>query len=372
MIEYNPGEWGVGFLFQMKGSVFPKAFSVAFPNAVLAGFMHVYSSYYHQDWLESKGVMQVWGSYTFVLGFLVVFRNMQAYKRYNDGCKLVNETDAEWVDAALSLVTFVSHEAKMKDKVDHFLQLLVRLMSMLHCAALQQVSDMKDDRQDILSPEGIDPAALEYLMQVDDKMEIIMAWLKDLTVTAQKAGILTAPPPILSRALQELEQGQVALCNCRNIRDVSFPFPYAQTLSCMIILHWIVTPILASQAVESWWWCSIVTFAVTFSMWALLYIALQLDQPFGDDLNDLPLRMFQKNFNENLVLMIQPEARFPPTFKLEAGNDKPKMVESDEYWNSCRDFDPTTTKFVVADFDVIFRRDREAYSAKKQQILDVD
>lgn len=334
MIHYDKGEWGVSHVWTLKGSVFPRAFCIAFPNGILAALLHLHSEAYQQKWLVTTGVKALWGTFTFVLGFLIVFRNGQAYSRFRMGAKLMNKVKTFWLDAAQSFVVFCSHEEEKKEQVEHFLQLLVRLFSMLHCAGVQQVSVREDDREDILNPDGIDPAALDYLMQVENKVEVIIHWIRDLCVDAQRNGILTAPPPILSRGIQELASGQVAVYSVRKIVEVPFPFPYAQVLAMMFMVHWMATPVLASQGVSNWIWCSVVCFLVVFAMWALYYIALELDQPFGDDINDLPLGTYQSEFNQGLLQMIRPEVRFPPDFKMDGSNYKVGVVESHLFWSN--------------------------------------
>lgn len=334
MISYDTGEWGVAFIWSLKGSVFGKSIWLAIPNGLMAAMLSVYLARYEQPWLVTDGVKAVWGSFTFVLGFLLVFRNGQAYSRFRQGAKLMNKVTACWLEAATSFVVFCSDEEGKQDKVEHFLQLLIRLFSMLHCSGIQEVADLEDDSQDILSPDGIDPASMEYLMQVDNKMEVLIHWIRDLCASAARDKILTAPPPILSRGIQELSLGQVALFDVKKITDIPFPFPYAQVLSSLIIVHSVITPVIASQACENWFWAATVCFLVSFSTWSLLYIALEIDQPFGDDANDLPLREIQREFNEHLKKMILPEVRYPPKFALDSSNDYPHIVGSDKIWIS--------------------------------------
>jgi len=338
MISYDPGDWGIGFIWSLKGSVFGRSIWLAIPNGLMAAMLSVYLARYEQPWLVTDGVKAVWGSFTFVLGFLLVFRNGQAYSRFRQGAKLMNKMTACWLEAATSFVVFCSDEEGKQDKVEHFLQLMIRLFSMLHCSAIQEVADLEDDSQDILSPDGIDPASMEYLMQVDNKMEVLLHWIRDLCVTAARDKILTAPPPILSRGIQELSLGQVALFDVKKITEIPFPFPYAQVLSSLIIVHSVITPVIASQACEGWFWAATVCFLVSFSTWSLLYIALEIDQPFGDDANDLPLRQMQQEFNEHLKKMILPEVRYPPKFALDSSNDYPHIVGSDKIWVSTEEW----------------------------------
>lgn len=46
-------------------------------------------------------------------------------------------------------------------------------------------------------------------------------------------------------------------------------------------------------------------FMVTGSFWTVIYIAVEIDQPFGDDPNDLPLIEMQEEFNADLVRLLK-------------------------------------------------------------------
>mmetsp|Transcript_97781 Transcript_97781/g.174215 ORF Transcript_97781/g.174215 Transcript_97781/m.174215 type:complete len:380 (+) Transcript_97781:107-1246(+) len=337
MISYDAGYWAVNFVFRTKGSVFPKAFCIALPNAFVAACVQTYCNFHDQGWMHIAGVGWLWSRYSFVLGFLLVFRNGQAYSRFRLGSKELFEVGTEWLDATSSLMAFCSHKPEMKEEVRHFRQLLVRLMSMLHCSALQEVSAMDDDSQEIIDPGGIDPHALEFLMQAKNKVDILLTWIKEHAVSAQRNGIIVVAPPILARVLQELSAGLIALASVRQIREISFPFPYAQILSGMMALHWLISPVFAALSVTTPLWAFISCFLVSMSLWSLLYIALELDQPFGDDYNDLPLKLVHNEFNKCLLLTIRPEACKCPDFELPEGArlDKPAtLCDSADVFNT--------------------------------------
>jgi len=46
--------------------------------------------------------------------------------------------------------------------------------------------------------------------------------------------------------------------------------------------------------------------------WSVHYIAVEIELPFGDDPNDLPLEDIHKKFNENLMMLLQPHAQHVP------------------------------------------------------------
>merc|ERR1712060_1040768 len=125
--------------------------------------------------------------------------------------------------------------------------------------------------------------------------------IQRLVVDAEDAGVINVAAPILSRPYQELSRGVVNLNNVRKIKDVPFPFPYAQMITCMLLVHWAMTPMLASQIIRSRWWAATTCFFVTTAYWSLLYIAAEIDQPFGSDKNDLPIREMQVDFNRSIL-----------------------------------------------------------------------
>eukprot|EP00928_Gymnodinium_smaydae_P026929 TRINITY_DN20989_c0_g1_i1.p1 TRINITY_DN20989_c0_g1~~TRINITY_DN20989_c0_g1_i1.p1 ORF type:complete len:918 (-),score=134.97 TRINITY_DN20989_c0_g1_i1:176-2929(-) len=92
MIEYEPGRWSVWFAFSLKGSIFPKSFVFAAPCGVLACGLHVlFHSTPQAMLILGAGDIgtSVLGGFTFVLGFLVVFRSQQAYARWWEGGTLL-------------------------------------------------------------------------------------------------------------------------------------------------------------------------------------------------------------------------------------------------------------------------------------------
>lgn len=313
MIDYNPGTWGILFIFQLTGSVFPKALPWAVLNAVCGALL---SELLPND-LDFEGFDIMWSSYTFVLGFLIVFRNNQAYTRFWEGGTLVNQMRGEWMNATSSLMAFCNDSKEKKAEIAHFQHLLIRLMSMLHCCALQQVADLEDDSLEIISTRGLDHKWIKFLEECPDRCEVIVQWIQRLIVVSDSRDLFMVAPPVLSRAFQEISRGIVNLSNARKIREIPFPFPYAQIMTCMLLIHWVVTPLLASYFITETHWVAIACFCVTASLWSLLYIAMELDQPFGNDPNDLPLELMQREFNEGLQVLLRPLSQVPPDFTLE-------------------------------------------------------
>lgn len=313
MIQYKTGTWGVRFAFQIAGSVFHKSCLWGLSSAFIAIGIHVLMGAVD---LKISGIGVIWSGYNFVLGFLVVFRNNQAYSRFWEGAALIHQVRGEWMNAISSLVAFCDQSEDKKHDVATFQHLVIRLMSMLHCSALQLVAQVEDDSFEIIAPEGIENSCLSFLISRNDRCEVLLQWIQRVIVEAEQSKALKIAPPILSRVFQELSRGMVNLHNVRKIKEVPFPYPYAQTMALMLIFHWVCTPIIATQMMDSVSWCAGMSFLVVTSFWSLYYIALEIEQPFGEDPNDLPVAEMQRDMNRSLSLLLEPQVQRPPSFEL--------------------------------------------------------
>merc|ERR1719487_2577461 len=150
MIKYDTD--GVNFLWNIgryHGSVFPKAFIASFPSMVVSALFVHFLDYDQSDdpplehFHPSKGHIltnnAVWGGFSFLIGFLVVFRTSQAYSRFWEGATETHKMGAEWFDACSSLMAFCKHSENPREEILDFQNVLIRLFSMLHAAALGDI-----------------------------------------------------------------------------------------------------------------------------------------------------------------------------------------------------------------------------------------
>merc|ERR1712176_825733 len=56
--------------------------------------------------------------------------------------------------------------------------------------------------------------------------------------------------------------------------------------------------------VESWILAPVVSFIPVFASFALNFISIQLEDPFGQDANDLPMHEFQAEMNNCLMMLL--------------------------------------------------------------------
>jgi len=337
MIVYHPGKWSVSFAFSLTGSVFPKALAWSVPAGILATTAHFLLRLQGGfDQRHTNAWTTVMGGFQFILGFLIVFRSQQAYSRWWEGGTLLQQLRGEWFNAFSSLLAFCNTVPEKTDEVAKFQHRLVRLLSLLFASALEQVTTMQCPDFELLDLDGFDLESLKFMRESHDRCEVVLQWIQRLIVEADNDEILDIPPPILSRVYNQLGNGIVNLNNARKITEFPIPFPLAQMVTTMLIIHWCIIVALAAIYIEQPYWAGILTFIVVSAFWGINYIACELEMPFGDDPNDLPLQAMQKDLNCSLVMLMQPLAQIVPSYTLEvAAHSLTRQNSSlDEYLDS--------------------------------------
>lgn len=333
MITYDQGDYHLGFIFQKDGSTLPKAACFALPSVTLAmtcRFLLQYSNVDLKIWGPQSTL--VWSVTFFTLSMLVGFRCNKAFARFWDGCELVQAMSAEWFESCSNLIAFSLMPLKQNpgdeskaQKVQSFQFRLVHLMSLLHGVALRQVGGEDGDDIEVLDVFGLDEASLTYLREACSEMEInrvevILHWIQVLITESIYEGVLIVPPPILTRAYQTLSRGMVNLHNVRRIADIPFPFPLAQATVVLLIVHSIITPIMVSFFFVNYGWCALVTFMPIFGCWNIVFVCGEMEQPFGNDDNDLPLSMQQFEFHTSLMMLVDDRSMIVPTLTEDAAS----------------------------------------------------
>eukprot|EP00930_Biecheleria_cincta_P022788 TRINITY_DN16579_c0_g2_i1.p1 TRINITY_DN16579_c0_g2~~TRINITY_DN16579_c0_g2_i1.p1 ORF type:complete len:589 (+),score=94.98 TRINITY_DN16579_c0_g2_i1:159-1925(+) len=334
MILYDTGKLHFLFAFQCRGSVIHKGLLWGIPTMIASMIVHVLRSDFGLD-QETIGLSQAWNSYNFVVGFLVVFRTQQAYSRFWSGATSLQQTRGEWFNACSSLFAFSTQKQEKQAEVKRFHQFIVRLFSLLWCTGLEQLAGAEFEFK-VLDLTGLDPIALDYIRSQPNRCEVILQWIQRSTTNAVEAGILTAPPPVLSRVYQELSRGIVNLNQVQTIIDIIFPFPYAQLVTFSVTIHSVLMPFIAAATVPELWWASLLTFITVTALWSINYTAGELENPFGNDANDLPIKAQQLDFNVSLSRLLDPVVNCAPEFQWSPEEEDDEGQVKMQPWNDAR------------------------------------
>jgi putative membrane protein len=250
------------------------------------------------------------GMYTSTLVFLLIFRTSKCYSRFWHCATSMCTFRAELVEAAKSLIAFTEMSNASMAEIDHLKRSVVTFSSLLHATALVNLSDCPLDKFPVIDMAAVTEYVVQRLQAYTPKnrVDLVYMWLNGVIVRAMKTGLLNVPPPILSRVFQQTEKAMVEYNQVLEVMTIPFPFPYAQTAYVLLVLMGVSTPF----AMCSWTNHPAAAFALTFTgvmcLVSLELIARQLENPFGEDANDLPIDSFQDLINESLMLMATDDA----------------------------------------------------------------
>lgn len=306
-------------MIQLQGSVFPHAFRVSVPCGLLSAFLKYmdqrgeFSSFGGMQVISSTGAFS---GFTFLVGFLIVFRTSQAYARFWSAVFDTHQMCAQWFDAASSTVAFCRPSRTNSNEVTAFLHTLIRLFSMLTAVALQDLSD--DDSVRFLGYESLDPGGLDRqtiatLHESGCRVELVYQWIIQLIVDNIATGVVAVPPPIATRAFQQLASGMVSFHDAMKVAWIPFPFPYAQTTVALLLIHWIVTPVIMVAWTSSPPIAAIFSAIPVFTLWSMNSIATEIEQPFSGQANDIDPSELQARMNTRLLMLLDPSTVAVPS-----------------------------------------------------------
>eukprot|EP00418_Pyrodinium_bahamense_P066205 CAMPEP_0179100504 /NCGR_PEP_ID=MMETSP0796-20121207/46421_1 /TAXON_ID=73915 /ORGANISM="Pyrodinium bahamense, Strain pbaha01" /LENGTH=476 /DNA_ID=CAMNT_0020798331 /DNA_START=26 /DNA_END=1454 /DNA_ORIENTATION=- len=184
---------------------------------------------------------------------------------------------------------------------------LMELSTGLECRSSNHVPSTKRALElELIDAEGIDSQSLLAINSTPHKVHLLFTWIQQLIVESNTKQVFGVQAPILSRCFQELGNGMVSYRQAAKIATIPLPFPYVQATEMLLLSHWFLIPFLMCVWVSSPIWTGILTFVQVAFFWSLNSIATELENPFGEDTNDLPAQAMQREFNQELLLLLRP------------------------------------------------------------------
>ncbi|MGB3202289.1 MAG: bestrophin family ion channel [Nodosilinea sp.] len=277
-------------LFRVRGSVIP----AVMPRVLLCAVFSVGILLLHsQGWPLSSPILGTLVP-SIVLGLLLVFRTNTSYERFWEGRKLwgsvVNQTRnlARQMWVAIAAPEPENQEAKLA---------AVRLLPAFAVA-------MK------LHLRGEAPnSELARLLTVDQFTKLqgmnnppleIAFWIADYLQTQQARGNLNVYQ--LTYSLETLDGLVNALGGCERILKTPMPVAYSIHLKQLLMLYCLALPF---QMVDSVGWATpFLVGLISFAVFGIEEIGIEIENPFGHDPNDLPLDAICQTMQRNIEDLI--------------------------------------------------------------------
>ncbi|MBD1844112.1 hypothetical protein H6F89_12005 [Cyanobacteria bacterium FACHB-63] len=225
-----------------------------------------------------------------VLGLLLVFRTNTAYERFWEGRKawgkVVNDTRnlARQIWVAISEVTDSDRAGKIAA-----LHLLVAFSVAMKCHLRQEPVGVE------IKPL-VQPAQFARLQGIQNPSLSVAFWIADyLQLQYQRDRVRIHQLTEMQRLLDGLVD---CLGACERILKTPMPIAYAIHLKQLILLYCLSLPF---QMVGSLgWWTPPVVMLISFTLFGIEAIGIEIENPFGRDPNDLPLDAICETLLENI------------------------------------------------------------------------
>ncbi|KAL7534299.1 hypothetical protein ACHAWF_004786 [Thalassiosira exigua] len=136
------------------------------------------------------------------------------------------------------------------------------------------------------------------------KTQLVWGWLSDFIIREHLAGSMgNVGPPIVSRVVQFLSDGILYYNHARKIMYTPFPFPHAQLSAFFVLMMVVAIPLLMDQYANEAWLGAALSFLTVTCLAGLHEVARELENPFRNAPNDVPLCTLLAFYNEALVTM---------------------------------------------------------------------
>lgn len=160
------------------------------------------------------------------------------------------------------------------------------------------------------------------------KTQLCWHWLSEFIVREHLAGSLgDIGAPIISRVVQFMGDGMMQYNQGRKIMFIPFPFVHAQLSAIFVIVMVLVIPFLMVQYCADFWSASMLTFLSIACLSGIHEVARELENPFRNVPNELPVVTLMAEYNEALLVMY---AGYHPDFFWQADHEATTRTKDDD------------------------------------------
>lgn len=277
---------------QVKGSVIPSIL----PRVLLCGGFGVFISLLH--FFKLPVSMPILSSIvpSIVLGLLLVFRTNTAYDRFWEGRKFWGML----INNVRNLARQIWVAIEEKDPQD-----IVIKKSVLRLLPAFAVAMKLHLRQEAVNPELeplMSPAQYQKLKSMNNPPLEIAFWIEDYMHEQYERNCLDV---YQLTAMNELLNSMIdVLGGCERILKTPIPLAYAIHLKQLLLLYCLALPFQMVKDLS--WGTGIVVALISFTLFGIEEIGIEIENPFEHDTNDLPLdsicATMQRNINDLISL----------------------------------------------------------------------
>ncbi|MCS6782159.1 MAG: bestrophin family ion channel [Gloeomargarita sp. SKYBB_i_bin120] len=281
--------------FQLRGSVLPQ---VAPRVLLFMGYSAVVVWTRQRGWslpISILGEVTANVAYNLVLGLLLVFRTNSSYDRYWEGRKawgqmiIALRNLARTVQVSIPAPTEAEWRAKKR---------ALRLLMAFPVAVKLHLRQNPDNSE---LADFLTPAEQAEIAHASNRPLYITLWLQDYFQQQLRQQRLDSNRAWeLDDALNQLIQG---LATCERILQTPVPLAYVIYLKQLILVYCLALPLGLKP--ELGWAVVAIVGIVAFILMGVEELACEIENPFGLDVNDLPLEELCQTIHRSMEMIGQ-------------------------------------------------------------------
>ncbi|MEN9565901.1 MAG: hypothetical protein RLZZ69_1097 [Cyanobacteriota bacterium] len=276
--------------FRWRASVIP----AIIPRVIFCGFFGLFiclvHSYYRDVGLPILSTVVP----SIVLGLLLVFRTNTAYERFWEGRKLWGALVNSIRNLARTIVVSVK-ENSLEDREEK-----IKILYLLVVFAMVTKSHL---RGQAINNEIIDllPNSWYKKLQKVHNPPLHVAFLIQDYLQKQYDNDYIDSYQLTSM-LKLLDSMVDVLGGCERILKTPIPVAYSIHLKQLLLIYCLTLPF--QLVTELAWWTAPIVSVISFTVFGIEQIGIEIENPFGHDANDLPLENICQTIQTNIEELI--------------------------------------------------------------------
>ncbi len=292
MIRYDPHVWRSTF-FAVRGSMVRViALRSLYVTAVATALTAVH---FLVTPLSVAGVLGVHGIVSTAVGLLLVFRTNASYDRWWEGRKLWGGIVNTCRNLARQAVV---HFSTTPDR----LEAVLRLTRAFPVASMHLLRNRQWSASELFSEDD----STRALARSHPPLAICTALseqFKKAKVEGQVSDLVFLSLDADCHALVD------AIGACERIHKTPLPFAYVVHLRRALVIYCASLPLALLSLFG--WWNLLVVFLVSYILFGIDEIGVEIEDPFGFDENDLPLEQISEGIDRNVRAFKEVDAAVP-------------------------------------------------------------
>ena len=221
----------------------------------------------------------------FVLSMLLVFRTNTAYDRWWEGRKLLGKMVNDSRNLAIKLHTILPEDDKEnRDFFKKYLCFFPHLLSR-HLSKQSTKMELAQDQQHT------------EVEQLPHPPNALIWRIRNQVQKLYREGVITGDQLII---LDTQLSGFLDVCGgCERIKNTPIPYSYSSFTKKFIVIYVITLPIAYAMSIG--YMMTLLTVFVFYVLMSLEVLAEEIEEPFNNEENDLPMELIAQNIERNII-----------------------------------------------------------------------